>query len=385
MRNLRTMIGFVFGAAVAAVVTIYAVAATHPAPNEKARPVNAPAAEEALPVPMTAVVKQTVPLFLDYVGTTEAIRSVTLQAKVTGYLARQAVADGADVKEGELLYTLDARDYQAALDQNKAQAAKDAAALDYARVTQARGAILVNQGWTARSSYDQVTSSLHQSEATLDADNATVQQAKLNLGNTEIHAPFAGRLGRSQVHEGTLITVAGTTFNSLVQLDPIYATFNPSETDLGRISQAIARGSLSADILLDGETSPHLHGRLSFLDNNVDRATGTITARVTLDNPGRNVLPGQYVRVRLHVGDLDDALVVPQAAVGSSQIGKFVYVAGADNKAEQRYVSLGPTHGELIVVTKGLNAGDRVITGNLQKLGPGKSVRANSEAGQRAS
>ena len=379
MRKVPMTIGLLAGAAAATLIALYSVEGVGKPSDEKTQAAGA-RPENALSVPVRAVVKKTVPIFLDYVGTTEAIRTVTLQAKVTGYLARQAVPDGADVKQGDLLYVLDQRDYQAALDQNKAQAARDSAALDYARASQGRNAVLNKQGWVSHDAYDLSTSSMHQAEAAVAVDGALVQTAELNLGYTEIRAPFDGRLGRSQVHEGALITVAGTSFNTLVQLDPIYATFNPTETDLERISKAVA-GVVDGEILLNGDARQRLRGKLSFLDNSVDRTTGTITARIVVDNPARTVLPGQYVRVRLHVGDTDDALLVPQAAVGSSQIGKFVYVIGPDNKAEQRYVSLGPTDGDLVVVTKGVNEGDQIIVGNLQKLGPGTLVQANP-AGQ---
>jgi multidrug efflux system membrane fusion protein len=368
------MIGFLAGAAAATGVTLGAVERSGKAANGTGAARVEPAAN-AVPVPVTPVVKRSVPIMLDYVGRTEAIRTVTLQAKATGYLARQAVPDGADVKREDLLYVLDQRDYQAALDQSKAQAAKDAAALDYARVSQGRNAVLTKQGWVAKDVYDQVTASMRQSEAALQADRAAMQTAELNLGYTEIRAPFDGRLGRSQVHEGALITVAGTSLNTLVELDPIYATFNPTETDLSRITSAADRGPATADILLGGDGGTHLAGRLAFLDNAVDRATGTVTARVIADNPGRSVLPGQYVRVRLHVGDLESALLVPQAALGSTQVGKFVYVVSPGNKAEQRYVSLGQTDGDLVVITKGVSEGDQVIVGNLQKLGPGALVQ----------
>jgi multidrug efflux system membrane fusion protein len=382
MYKVRVTMGLLAGAVAATLVAFYSVEGK---PSVERTPAAGARPENALSVPVKTVVKKTVPTFLDYVGTTEAIRSVTLQAKVTGYLSRQAASDGADVKEGDLLYVLDRRDYQAALDQAKAQGERDSAALDYARSSQGRNATLNKQGWVSHDTYDQVTSSMHQAEAAVAIDRALLQTAENNLDYTEIRAPFDGRLGRSQVHEGALVTVAGTSFNTVVQLDPIYATFNPSETDLDRISKAAAGGAVDAEILLSRDTRARLHGKLSFLDNSVDRATGTITARVTLDNPQRTVLPGQYVRVRLHVGDIDDALLVPQAAVGSSQIGKFVYVVGPDNKAEQRYVSLGPTDGDLIVVTKGVNAADRVIVGNLQRLGPGTLVEAKADEPQGAS
>jgi membrane fusion protein, multidrug efflux system len=380
MRKVPMTIGFLAGATAATLIAFYSVEGVGKPSDEKTQATGA-RPQNALSVPVRAVIKKTVPIFLDYVGTTEAIRSVTLQAKVTGYVARQAARDGADVKQGDLLYVLDPRDYQAALDQSKAQAARDAAALDYARARQGRNAVLSKQGWVSKDTFDQVTSSMDQAEAAVAVDRALIQTAELNLGYTEIRAPFDGRLGRSQVHEGTLVTVAGTSFNTLVQLDPMYATFNPGETDLARITKAAAGGAVDADILLGGDARPRLRGKLLFLDNSVDRATGTITARVVVDNPQRSVLPGQYVRVRLHVGDMDDALLVPQAAVGSSQIGKFVYVLGPDNKAEQRYVTLGPADGDLVVVTKGVKEADQVIVGNLQRLEPGTLVQIESRDG----
>jgi len=377
MRKVPMTIGLIAGAAAATLIALYSVEGFGKPSDEKTQAAGA-RPESVLSVPVRAVVKKAVPIFLDYVGTTEAIRSVTLQAKVTGYLARQAVPDGTEVKQGDLLYVLDKRDYQAALDQSKAQAARDAAALEYARARQGRNDTLIKQGWVSKDAFDQITSATDQALAAVAVDRAQTQSAELNLDFTEIRAPFDGRLGRSQVHEGALITVAGASFNTLVQLDPLYVTFNPSETDLGRIGTAAAE----ADILLSGDTRPRLRGKLSFLDNNIDRTTGTITARVIVDNPARTVLPGQYVRVRLHVGDMDDALLVPQAAVGSSQIGKFVYVVGPDNKADQRYVSLGPIDGDLVVVTKGVKEGDSIIVGNLQRVGPGTLVQAKPAAQQ---
>ena len=328
-----------------------------------------------MPVPVTAVVTKTVPVYLDYVATTEALRTVTLQAKVTGYLAERGAADGADVQQGDLLYRINPRDYQVALDQAKAQAQRDAAALDYSRASQNRNAQLTKQGFASKDTFDQTTSAMRQAEANLAADQAAIRGAELNMGYTEIRAPFAGRLGRSLVHEGTLISAAGTQLNTLVQLDPIYVTFNPSETDLATIEKQRAIGPVAADAMFTGDTEPRFHGTLTFLDNVVDRTTGTIIARATIDNAAHTLIPGQYVRIRLHIADQQNALLIPQAAVGSNQIGKYVYTVGEGSKVEQRYVTLGATDGKLIVVNGGLKPGDSVIVGNLQKIGPGMPVK----------
>ena len=358
-------------------VAVVCVGATILASTFRSGPVAAaaPAAAgpPAMPVPVISVIKRTIPVYLDYSARTESIREVSLQAKVAGYIQSQPAADGADVKEGDLLYKIDDRDYRAALDQAKAQAQRNVAALDYARSNFHRGDELVKTGFLARDNYDQRASTLGQSEASVAMNNASVRSAEINLAYTEIRAPFTGRLGRNRAPVGTLVGGSGFTLNTLVQLDPLYVTFNPSERDLGVIQTARGARKVVARVSLPDDISADYSGELTFIDNGVDRTTGTITARATVPNPKFTLLPGQYVRVRLHVRDEPDALLVPQIALGSSQLGKYVYVVGPDGKAEQKIVTLGPTDGDSVSVT-GLSENDRVITGNLQKIGPGSPI-----------
>ncbi len=330
----------------------------------------------AFPVPVAVISKSTVPIYLEYVGATEAIRQVTLQAKVGGYLHETGITDGADVKEGDLLYKIDPDDFRAALDQAQARLQSDQAALEYATSSQKRNAALSITGAVAKDTNEEKTSLMHQAQANIMADKAAIRTAQLNLGYTEISAPFDGRLGKSLVHEGALVTAQTTEINTLVQMSPIYATFNPSETDLALIQKYRAQGDLTADIMLAGDDTPVVSGKLTFLDNTVDRSTGTITARATVENTNRALLPGQYIRVRLHLTTRPDALLVPQIALGSSQMGRFVYVIGDKGTVEQRFIETGALMGDKVVINKGLQAGDKVITGNLQKIGPGMPVRA---------
>jgi multidrug efflux system membrane fusion protein len=329
----------------------------------------------AMPVPVTPVVKKTLPIHLDYPGRIESIRSIALQARVSGYIDSQPAADGVDVKSGDLLYQIDPRDLQAALAQAEAQLQRDTASLDYARASFSRGDELVKSGFVTKDAFDQRASAMHQAEAALTLDRATIDAAKLNLGYTEIRAPFPGRLGRNLAAKGALVGPATGALNTLVELDPIYVSFNPSESELAEIAHARAAGKVAAEISLAGNAESPRKGELTFLDNVVDKATGTIAARVTIANPDFVLLPGQYVRVRLRIRDQPDTLMAPQAALGSSQMGKFVYVVGADDKAELRLLTLGPADGELVSVANGLKEGDRIIVGNLQKIGPGAPVR----------
>lgn len=343
--------------------------------GDPARAAPAPAAPPAMPVPVADVVTRSIPIDLDYAARTESIRAITLQAKISAYVTDQHAPDGSDVKAGDLLYKLDPRDFQVALDQANAQVERDNASLNYQQSNFQRGDALSKSGYIAKDTQDQRTSTMHQAEAALQADRAAVRAAQLNLDYAEIHAPFDGRLGRNQAPVGTLVTTAGTVLNTLVQLDPIYVTFNPSENDLAQIEKARGGGAVAVDVSFPGADIPSHEGELTFVDNSVDRATGTVTARATIANHDGSLLPGQYVRVRVHLRDQPGALLVPQAAIGSSQLGKYVYVVGTGNTVEQRLVALGPAQGDLIAIGSGVAANDRVITGNLQKIGPGMPVQ----------
>ncbi len=336
-------------------------------------------AQPPMRVPVMTVAPRTVPVYRSFPATTEAMRSVTIQARVTGYLTAQVAKDGADVAAEALLYRIDARDYQVALAQALGQRDQSVASLNYARLSQGRNQTLARDGWASQDISDQATSLFRQGQASVATNTAAMQQAALNLSRTDIIAPFAGRISRSQVFEGSLISVAGATLNTLVQLDPIYVSFNPAEADLEAINRVQAQAPIETTVAVGDGASSHT-GPVTFIDNVVDRTTGTILIRATIANADRGLLPGQFVTARLHLGDREGALTVPQSAVGANQIGRFLMVVGKGAKAEQHMVKLGDNDGDLVVVTDGLNAGDRVITGQLQKLGPGASVEPEDPA-----
>jgi membrane fusion protein, multidrug efflux system len=333
------------------------------------------AAPPPMKVPVMTAVGQTVPIYRSFPGTTQAVRTVPIQARVTGYLVEQEAVDGADVASGALLYRIDPKDYQVALAQAQAALAQANASLQYSRVSQGRNQTLAHQGWVSQDTSDQANSTFHQGQASLANNDAALEQATLNLSRTEIRAPFAGRISASQVFTGSLISVAGATLNTLVQLDPIYVSFNPAEVSLPAITQGQARSPIEITVSQNGGKPNHV-GTLTFIDNQVSQSTGTILLRATIANPDHALLPGEYVTAKLHLGDLQDAVLVPQSALGSTQIGRTLMIVGEGNKVEQRIVKLGDSSdGDMIVVTDGLKPGERVITGQLQKIRPGAVVQ----------
>jgi membrane fusion protein, multidrug efflux system len=254
-----------------------------------------------IPAPLGNVSDNTIAKYLEYPGTTESIRSVVLQARVAGYVEEQVAPEGSDVKEGDLLYKIDSRDFRAVLDQATAQAKRDSASLAYARSNFLRSRELAKSGWFAKDSLDQREATMHQTEAALAMDEAAIRLAEFNLRNAEIRAPFAGRIGHNQAPAGTLTNQTGTVLSTLVQLDPIYVTFSVSETDLTTIQHAQALGPVEVAVVLPGETQPSHTGTLTFIDNVGDPVAGTITARATIRNPDLIMLPGRNAGVYLQI------------------------------------------------------------------------------------
>jgi multidrug efflux system membrane fusion protein len=329
-------------------------------------------------VPVMKVAGQTIPIYRSFPGTTQALRTVPIQARVTGYLVEQGAVGGADVASGALLYRIDPQDYQAAFAQAQATLAQANASLEYSRVSQGRNQTLAHQGWVSQDTSDKANSTLHQGQASLANNDAAVKEAALNLSRTEIRAPFAGRISASQVFTGSLISAAGATLNTLVQLDPIYVSFNPAEVNLAAITQSQARAPIETAVSRNGGKPNHI-GTLTFIDNQVSQSTGTILLRATIANQDHALLPGEFVTATLHLGDLQGALLVSQSAVGSTQIGRMLMIVGEGNKVEQRPVKLGDSDGDMIVVTDGLKPGERVITGQLQKIRPGAVVQPETQ------
>jgi multidrug efflux system membrane fusion protein len=341
------------------------------------------AAAPPMKVPVMTVVGRTLPIYRSFPGTTQALRTVPIQARVTGYLVEQGAVDGADVASGALLYRIDPQDYQAAFAQAQASLAQANASLQYSRVSQGRNQALAHQGWVSQDTSDQANSTFHQGQASLENNDAAVKEAALNLSRTEIRAPFAGRISASQVFTGSLISVAGATLNTLVQLDPIYVSFNPAEVNLPAITLEQKRAPIETAVSQNGVSQnggkPDHIGKVTFIDNQVSQSTGTILLRATIANQDHALLPGEYVTATLHLGDLEGAVLVPQSAVGSTQIGRTLMIVGESNKVEERLVKLGDSDGDRIVVTDGLKPGERVITGQLQKIRPGSVVQPETD------
>jgi multidrug efflux system membrane fusion protein len=323
----------------------------------------------------------------EYVGRFVPIESVEVRSRVSGYLDSVHFTDGQIVNQGDLLFTIDKRPFQTALDQAKATLTQARANLAFAEGDLRRAQQLVRDRTITEQTFDQRTQAKRVAEASVVAQEAAVRQATLDLEFTELRAPLTGRIGDRRVSPGNLVT-GGTGGNTtllatIVTYDPIRFEFTFDEASylryqrLAKTGSDVTNPSGGVDVtlkLLDENSFEHA-GRMDFVDNVIDRATGTIRGRAVFSNPTGVLTPGMFARIRVPGSSAYKALLVPEVAIGSEQTRKFVSVVDADNVVHQKYVKLGEAVGDLRVIREGLTPSDRVVTKGLVKARPGKKVK----------
>lgn len=371
-------------------LTVLAACGQNPQPQQAAPP--PPAVTVASPV------QRTIADHDEYVGRFVAIDAVEIRARVSGYLDKIHFKDGQMVKEGELLFTIDKRPFQTTLDQAKATLQKARAELAFAEGDLERAAQLVRDKTITQQTFDQRTQVKKVAEANVAAQEAAVRQAELDLQFTDLRAPVSGRIGDRRVSIGNLVTggAGGTTtlLATIVSTDPIRFEFTFDEASYLRYERIAANGGVAAkkdDIAARGgstlvrlkliDESDYVHaGRMDFIDNVIDRATGTIRGRAVFTNANGIFTPGMFARLQVPGSAPYTALLVPDSAIGSEQARKFVYVVRPDNTVVQKYVQLGQLSDGDRVIKSGLEPGDRVIVEGLMRAKPGIKVNPQAAA-----
>jgi RND family efflux transporter MFP subunit len=336
-----------------------------------------PVAPPAPPVTVAAAIAGKVKDWDEFTGRFEAIQHVQLRPRVSGYVEHVAFVEGSEVHKGDLLFAIDPRPYQATLEHAQAELALAKARSELAVSQSARAQRLLAAHAISQEEHDQRVSEVSQATANVAAGQAAVDTARLNLEFTRVTSPIDGRVSRAIVTEGNYVTAGETTLTSVVSLDPIYVSFDGDEQRYLHFQQkAIGAGHdpTLVQVGLDGETGFSHNGRVDFVDNAVDPATGTIHLRAVLANSDRRLVPGLMARVRLPGSADYTAVLVPDAAVATDQDRRYVLVVGADGTVEYRSVELGAVSDGLRVVRSGLSVGDRVIVGGLARARPGSKV-----------
>jgi multidrug efflux system membrane fusion protein len=332
------------------------------------------------PVVVTPAISKDVPSYLDEVGRTVAREVVSVQPEVSGRITEIHFTDGADLKKGDALFTVDPRPFQAQLDSAEANLAQSKAALDFANIQFARVKDLVESRAIARQDYDTRKNAVDVGEAQVRQNEAAVESARLNLEYTSIRSPIDGRAGHRLVDIGNVVTANQSTLLTIERLDPIYSDFTVTESDFSAVKRNAANRSLKVEVRLPDQPDKPFAGQLTFLDNSVQPSSGTVMLRATVPNLNHQLWPGQFVNVRLILLTLPKAVLVPTAATQDSSKGTFLYVVKDDSTAELRPVKLGQRQGDLVVIEQGLKPGERVVTNGQLGVMPGGKVRVDSGA-----
>lgn len=377
-RRLAWLAATALAAAVGAAAWHYLPRTVAPAPAAVA---TAPA---AVPVSVATVEQRDTSIWHDFSGRVEAVGRVEVRPRAAGTIVAAHFREGAIVKQGDLLFTIDPAPYAVEVQRAEAQVAAATARLALAAKEQQRAQQLVGSGFTPQRDVDQRVNEFLAADANLRATQAQLAAARLELSYTEVRAPITGRAGRIEVTAGNLVPAGPTApvLTTLVSVNPVYASFEADEQSLARslaslpgggdLVQQIGRIPVQMGTL--GTEGTPIRGTLQLVDNVVDARSGTVRVRAAFDNPDGKLMPGQFARIRLGQARTEPALAIDERAIGTDQDRRFVMVVGADNVAAYRQVTLGTTADGLRLVTSGLRPGERIVVNGLQRVRPGAAV-----------
>jgi len=324
---------------------------------------------------------RTIPVYIEFPGSIEAVKSVELLARVEGFLKSRNFEEGSTVRTGDLLYGIDPKPYEAALKKTEGQLIVSKAALANAKHKLERQRPLVEKSFISKQAFDNFLAQVKEKEGQVKADQAAVDQARLNLSYCSIHAPFNGRIGYTAVNVGNLVTPSeNPKLARLVQMDPIYVVFRPSDKQLPRMSEQQSKTPIQVSVVLSDKSQYGHIGEVDAIDNRIDPSTNTIKMRGVMPNPDGLLIPGEFVKVRAFLGNQGNTVLVPQAALSEQQGGYRVFVVGTGNVVSARQVTLGATYQGMRVILDGLTSGERVVVSGLQKLKSGTKIQLQSTA-----
>ena len=325
---------------------------------------------------------------VEFTGHTEAKKTVCIRARVSGYLEKVMFKEGAEVREGDPLFEIDQRTYQADYDRTVANLAQSRAHLTHLQANYERAQSLIETRAISRSDFDQAVGDRDEAAAAVRVAEAALHSARLNLEWTRVAAPISGRISRQLIDPGNLVKADDTALTTIVSQDPIYAYFDIDERTMLQIRRLVRSGKLksaqdgNAKLLLglaDEQGFPH-EGTINFIDNQVDVPTGTLRLRGLFPNPNRILSPGLFVRIQVPIGDPHPSLLVSERALGSDQGQKFLYVLNEKDEVTYRHIDVGSLNDGLRVIQSGLKPGERVILSGLQRVRPGIKVNAKTIA-----
>ena len=328
----------------------------------------------SVPVTTATATLKTVPIQVRAIGNVEAHSTVSVKAQVAARVEKAYFTEGQDVKKGDLLFTLDRRPFDTALQQAEANLAKDQAQLENAKAEAERYTKLFQEGIVSKEQYDSMRTNADALAASVRADKAAIEKARIDLSYCTIQAPIDGRTGALLVHPGNLVKDNDAVLVVVNQIHPIYVTFSVPEQYLADIKRYRAEGPLKVEAIIPSQEQNPAKGVLTFIDNAVDNTTGTIKLKGTFENPDNRLWPGQFVNVALTLTTQPNAVVVPSQAVQTGQVGQYVFVVRQDMTAEYRPVVAGDNVAGETVIQKGLVAGETLVTDGQLRLVPGMKV-----------